>query len=144
MGCVKSSNVVNDQETACFRVPAHNRPNRLRKPRPWRHNRPITGEQLTNMRNMFWHNAPHFGGRQEIWSALRAAAESDLPYAQAIIDNNGIRVENPYMTVCYDEGGARYELPLYVLAEPTNLEGSVRRPFVVNRPNIIEETLRRR
>ncbi|KAI3680836.1 hypothetical protein L6452_35612 [Arctium lappa] len=134
MGCVKSSNA-NDQD---------NRRNIVRKPRPWMHKRPITGEQLADMRNTFWHNAPRFGGRREIWSALRAAAESDLPYAQAIIDNNGIRLRNPDMTVCYDGGGARYELPLYVLAEPTNLQGYVRRPFVVNRPNIIEETLRRR
>lgn len=85
----------------------------------------------------------------EIWDALRAAAEGDLTLAQAIIDSAGVIVQNPDLTVCYDERGshstsfpfslrkkchddilpdlhfvltgAKYELPKYVLSEPTNL-----------------------
>ncbi|MQL85987.1 hypothetical protein Taro_018526 [Colocasia esculenta] len=58
----------------------------------------------------------------EIWDALRAAAEStDLTHAQAIVDGAGIIVSNADLTTCYDERGAKYDLPKYVLSEPTNL-----------------------
>lgn len=74
----------------------------------------------------------------EIWQALRRAAESDLPYAQAIIDENRIRLVNRDMSVCYDELNIRYELPLYVLSEPENLldrprQDPVRRPSMMDR-----------
>lgn len=86
----------------------------------------------------------------EIWDALRAAAEADPSLGQAIVESAGIIVHNPDMTLCFDErgnslisfhpsptfyllqfmsdrktissmSGARYELPKYVLSEPTNL-----------------------
>lgn len=84
----------------------------------------------------------------EIWDALRVAAEADLGLAQAIVDGAGVIVQNPDLTICYDErgsrpsldfasinvveyclliedvyviAGAKYELPKYVLSEPTNL-----------------------
>lgn len=82
----------------------------------------------------------------EIWDALRAAAEADLSLAQAIVDSAGVIVTSADMTMCYDErgmcilyfcflrfyeeitptkpffsAGAKYELPKYVLSEPTNL-----------------------
>ncbi|KAJ0045037.1 hypothetical protein Pint_04792 [Pistacia integerrima] len=57
----------------------------------------------------------------EIWDALRAAAEADLTLAQAIVDSAGVIVQNADLTICYDERGAKYELPKYVLSEPTNL-----------------------
>lgn len=41
----------------------------------------------------------------EIWDALRAAAEADLTLAQAIVDGAGVIVQNPDLTVCYDERG---------------------------------------
>lgn len=41
----------------------------------------------------------------EIWDALRAAAEADLTLAQAIVDGAGIIVQNPDLTICYDERG---------------------------------------
>ncbi|KAL7592058.1 hypothetical protein Lser_V15G32424 [Lactuca serriola] len=129
MGCVKSS-AYDDAGLAHF--------NRVRKPRPWNHDADITLEQLRDMRNVFWRNIPRFGGQLEIWQALRRAAESDLPYAQAIIDENRIRLVNRDMSVCYDELNIRYELPLYVLSEPENLfdrprHDPVRRPSMMDR-----------
>ncbi|KAG6407255.1 hypothetical protein SASPL_130241 [Salvia splendens] len=114
---------------------------KIRKPKPWKHTEAITREQLTQMREEFWDTAPHYGGRRdeaiygksalyglvyikstlEIWDALRAAAEADLTLAQAIVDGAGVIVQNPDLTVCYDERGAKYELPKYVVSEPTNL-----------------------
>lgn len=45
----------------------------------------------------------------EIWDALRAAAEADLTLAQAIVDGAGVIVQNPDLTVCYDERGTCIE-----------------------------------
>ncbi|CAL9117096.1 unnamed protein product [Musa acuminata var. zebrina] len=94
---------------------------KLQKPKPWKHTQQITRAQLKQMRDEFWDTAPHYGGQKEIWDALRAAAEADLDLAQAIVDSAGIIIPNADMTLCYDERGAKYELPKYVLSEPTNL-----------------------
>ncbi|GJR80128.1 ubiquitin domain-containing protein 1-like protein [Tanacetum coccineum] len=81
------------------------------KPRPWQHDDRISSDELCEMRNIFWHNIPRFGGQPDIWRALRRAAEIDLPYAQAILDENNLRL------------GFRYELSLYMLSEPSNMHG---------------------
>ncbi|EMS59669.1 hypothetical protein TRIUR3_28938 [Triticum urartu] len=94
---------------------------KLKKPKPWKHTQSITPAQLKQMREEFWDTTPHYGGQKEIWDALRAAAEADLALAQTIVDSAGIIVTNSDMTLCYDERGAKYELPKYVLSEPTNL-----------------------
>ncbi|KAF7037652.1 hypothetical protein CFC21_047980 [Triticum aestivum] len=94
---------------------------KLKKPKPWKHTQSITPAQLKQMREEFWDTTPHYGGQKEIWDALRAAAEADLSLAQPIVDSAGIIVSNSDMTLCYDERGAKYELPKYVLSEPTNL-----------------------
>lgn len=41
----------------------------------------------------------------EIWDALRAAAETDITLAQAIVDSAGIIIQSADLTVCYDERG---------------------------------------
>ncbi|KAH7296311.1 hypothetical protein KP509_26G018600 [Ceratopteris richardii] len=94
---------------------------RLKKPKPWRHSEPITRAQLKKMREEFWDTAPHYGGKAEIWDALHAATEAQLELAQAIVDSAGIIMTSEDMSVCYDERGAKYELPKYVLSEPANL-----------------------
>ncbi|KAH6837294.1 Ubiquitin domain-containing protein [Perilla frutescens var. hirtella] len=94
---------------------------RIKKPRSWKHPQPITISQLIQLREEFWDTAPHYGGRKEIWDALRAAAEADPTLARAIVESAGIILHNPDMTVCFDERGVKYELPTYVLSEPKNL-----------------------
>lgn len=42
----------------------------------------------------------------EIWDALRAAAEADPTLAQVIVESAGIILQNPDMTVCFDERGS--------------------------------------
>ncbi|KAL6574122.1 hypothetical protein OROHE_001664 [Orobanche hederae] len=100
-------------------------PKKITKPKSWKHTKPITGEQLKELREEFWDTAPHYGGSKgfmKIWNALKAAAEtSDLAFAKTLVDSAGIIVEKSDLTVCYDETGAKYELPNYVLSEPTNL-----------------------
>ncbi|KAG8365570.1 hypothetical protein BUALT_Bualt18G0119200 [Buddleja alternifolia] len=75
---------------------------KIRKPKPWKHSEAITRAQLMKMREEFWDTAPHYG---EIWDALRAAVEADLSLAQAIVDSAGVIVQNPDLTICYDERG---------------------------------------
>ncbi|CAL9128350.1 unnamed protein product [Musa textilis] len=36
---------------------------KLRKPKPWKHNQPITRTHLKQMRDEFWDTAPHYGGQ---------------------------------------------------------------------------------
>ncbi|XP_076948590.1 uncharacterized protein LOC143620892 [Bidens hawaiensis] len=110
MGCAGSSRAKSDEAIK-----------KITKPKPWKHSEPITGEQLKRMRDEFWDTAPHYGGRKEIWDALQAAAEADLTLAQTIIESAGVIVQKADLTVCYDERGAKYELPKYVLSAPTNL-----------------------
>ncbi|GFY97740.1 ubiquitin domain-containing protein [Actinidia rufa] len=86
---------------------------KIRKPKPWKHSPQITKSQLMQMRDEFWDTAPHYGGRKG----------ADLTLAQAIVDSAGVIVQSADLTVCYDERGAKYELPKYVLSEPTNLIG---------------------
>ncbi|CAA2958683.1 ubiquitin domain-containing 1-like [Olea europaea subsp. europaea] len=83
---------------------------KIRKPKPWKHSEPITRAQLIQMRDEFWDTAPHYGGRKEIWDALRAAAEADITLAQAIVESAGVIVQNPDLTVCYDERGSHSNL----------------------------------
>ncbi|KAJ4980700.1 hypothetical protein NE237_031537 [Protea cynaroides] len=110
MGCTGSSQKKQDDNAK-----------KIRKPKPWKHPQPITTTQLRQMRDEFWDTSPHYGGRKEIWDALRAAAETELSLAQAIVESAGIIVASADLTTCYDERGAKYELPKYVLSEPTNL-----------------------
>ncbi|KAH6788737.1 Ubiquitin domain-containing protein [Perilla frutescens var. frutescens] len=116
MGCAGSSQTKAEGERGERRTVK-----RIKKPRSWKHPQPITISQLIQLREEFWDTAPHYGGRKEIWDALRAAAEADPTLARAIVESAGIILHNPDMTVCFDERGVKYELPTYVLSEPKNL-----------------------
>ncbi|XP_024371839.1 uncharacterized protein [Physcomitrium patens] len=94
---------------------------KVKRPKPWKHIEAITRTQLKQMRDEFWDTAPHYGGKKEIWDALRAAAEADINLAQLIVDSAGIIVQSEDLSTCYDERGAKYDLPKYVLSEPTNI-----------------------
>eukprot|EP00271_Cylindrocystis_brebissonii_P017648 TRINITY_DN4658_c2_g2_i2.p1 TRINITY_DN4658_c2_g2~~TRINITY_DN4658_c2_g2_i2.p1 ORF type:complete len:120 (-),score=27.75 TRINITY_DN4658_c2_g2_i2:1010-1369(-) len=97
-------------------------PKKLRKPRAWKHPTPITRSEIKKMREEFWDTAPHYGGQKEIWDALRAAVEADLTLAQAIVDGAGIIVTSDDLSTCYDERGAKYDLPEFVLSDPSNVK----------------------
>jgi hypothetical protein len=112
MGCVGSKAVKG--------VDRHQK--KIKRPKPWKHTEDITHAQLKQMRDEFWDTAPHYGGKKEIWDALRAAAEADINLAQLIVDSAGIIVQSEDLSTCYDERGAKYDLPKYVLSEPINIK----------------------
>eukprot|EP00887_Chlorella_sp_A99_P003640 scaffold7.g3640.t1 len=91
-----------------------------RRPR-WKSETPMTQEELERQREVFWDTEPHYGGSREIWDALRAACEADDVTAKVIIETAGVIVASEDMRICYDTKGAKYDLPKYVLAPPTNL-----------------------
>nr|GEW28452.1 hypothetical protein [Tanacetum cinerariifolium] len=94
MGC--SGSTLNKQDRTVKKI---------RKPKPWKFPRPVTWNQLVQMRDEFWDIAPHHGGKKEIWDAIHAAAEADIELAQAILDSAGVILHKPDMTVCSDERG---------------------------------------
>ncbi|CAM6105017.1 unnamed protein product [Calypogeia fissa] len=126
MGCVGSTDkgvdgLLTFRET--FRTQIHSwHQKKIKKPKPWKHSEDITRAQLKQMRDEFWDTAPHYGGQKEIWDALRAAAEAETSLAQLIVDSAGVIVTSEDLSTCYDERGAKYDLPKYVLSEPTNLK----------------------
>ncbi|PWA54858.1 ubiquitin-binding domain-containing protein [Artemisia annua] len=105
MGCSGSS--LNKQDRTVKKI---------RKPKPWKFPRPVTWNQLVQMRDEFWDTAPHHGGKKEIWDAIHAAAEADTELAQAILDSAGVILHKPDMTVCCDERGTKYEIPRLVIS----------------------------
>uniref|UniRef100_A0A5K4FAX3 UBD domain-containing protein n=1 Tax=Schistosoma mansoni TaxID=6183 RepID=A0A5K4FAX3_SCHMA len=82
-----------------------NRPLKRVSPR-WRSTFPISLSQLQRKRDEFWDTAP---------------AAEDYDMAQAILDGACITLPSGTLYDCYDELGAHYQLPLYVLSQPSNL-----------------------
>jgi len=93
---------------------------KLTKPR-WKSQERLTKAGLEEKRVVFWDTQPHYGGNKVIWDALKAAVEADLPTACLIVESAGIIVAEEDMSVCYDERGSRYDLPVFVLSDPDNL-----------------------
>ena len=56
-----------------------------------------------------------------IWDALKAACGADIETAHLICDAACVLVPGPDLRMAYDERGALYELPPFVLSPPTNL-----------------------
>jgi len=88
----------------------------------WVAEAPITSGQLRSKRDAFWDTAPSYGGKPEIWQALRAAAETDdVATAQAFVDAVNVTLPSGNLTLVYDELGNKYEIPPYCLSDPSNL-----------------------
>ncbi|KAL0757385.1 hypothetical protein Bca101_095053 [Brassica carinata] len=84
------------------RTMTEGRKEKIRRPKTWKHPQPISRAELTQMGEEFWDTAPHYGGKKEIWDALRAAAEEDdLSLAQTVIESAGVVVQNADLTICF-------------------------------------------
>lgn len=100
---------------------------RLKKDKfKWKSDVSLNELELEAKRDEFWDTAPAFGGRVEIWNALKAicnAIDTNQNYelAQAIVDSVQIIIPNGTLTDCYDELGNHYQLPNYVITKPINL-----------------------
>jgi hypothetical protein len=120
-------NNINSYNSYTYFVPPTGRNKRLKKNKYkyFKCEKKISEAQLKAKRDEFWDTAPHFDGKVEIWSALKAAVDAceikNFTLAQAIIDSANIILPNGLLNDCYDELGNRYQLPIYVLARPVNL-----------------------
>lgn len=50
-----------------------------------------------------------------------AVNADDVQSAKLILEAADVIVAEPDLSVCYDQKGRKYELPVYVLSEPINL-----------------------
>lgn len=123
----------NPNSTAAFYsyyVPPTGKNKRLKKDfnKYFKSDKRISESQLKAKRDEFWDTAPAFDGKPEIWAALKAAVDAleskNYQLAQAIIDSANIILPNGLLNDCYDELGNRYQIPVYVLAKPSNLSKS--------------------
>ncbi|XP_002167583.2 ubiquitin domain-containing protein 1 [Hydra vulgaris] len=98
-----------------------NKPISSEKPK-WKSETPITIGQLRSKRDEYWETQPAFGGRVEIYDALRAACETDdITLAQAIVNGANITLPSGSLTDAYDELGNHYTIPIYCISLPTNI-----------------------
>lgn len=98
-----------------------NKPLATEKPK-WKSEIALTMGQLRSKRDEYWETQPAFGGRREIWDALRAACETDdTTLAQAIINGASIALPTGALSDAYDELGNHYVIPIYCISLPTNL-----------------------
>eukprot|EP00177_Eucheuma_denticulatum_P005647 GFKZ01010282.1.p2 GENE.GFKZ01010282.1~~GFKZ01010282.1.p2 ORF type:complete len:153 (-),score=22.08 GFKZ01010282.1:377-835(-) len=117
----------------CFSSKPHERPEAptddsnwdgaIRSIRPWKVEPAITSQQLERLRNEFWETRVE--GRKEMWQALRFAAEADSEeLCNETVKAAGLRPANRRGTLqsMFDERGALYEIPMYALLAPTNLD----------------------
>lgn len=72
----------------------------------------MTESEVAAKRDEFWHTAPAFDGKPEIWEALKASVDAleaqNYQLAQAIVDSANIILPNGVINDCYDELGNRY------------------------------------
>lgn len=89
----------------------------------------MTVAELDKKRSEYWETAPSYGGRKEMWDAIRAAAtQSDVAMQEAIVASAGLFLPNGDLTLVYDERGFRYEIPLFCLSPPSNITSEEKRP----------------
>ena len=67
------------------------------------------------------HPQPPLLNPPEIWDVLKAAIAAEPPLAKVLLEAADVKVVRPDMSASYDSRGFRYDLPQYVLADPTNL-----------------------
>ena len=90
---------------------------------------PPTVGELERNREAFWDTQPSYGGSAEIWDVLKAAVASassgDIETARLFVESAGCIVATPHLTVVFDERGAKYDIPRWVLATPANVAPDV-------------------
>jgi hypothetical protein len=83
----------------------------------------ITSTELKRRREEFWDTRVE--GRKEAWQAIKLACEAgDEGTSLAILDSAGLTpfdMNKPDCCFCYDDHGAKYEVPMYVLRDPANV-----------------------
>ena len=126
MGCIASAPVgERNNKPVPSSVGGTHYPNWTLPPRFTIEPPPSLGE-LQRKREEFWDTQPSYGGSREIWNVLKAAVteaqlSGDMQTARLFVESAGIIVATPHLTVVFDERGAKYDIPRWVLVTPTNV-----------------------
>ncbi|KAJ9460452.1 hypothetical protein DIPPA_18774 [Diplonema papillatum] len=78
--------------------------------------------ELERQREIFWDTQPAYGGKQEIWDALKSVLPlpvEDEGLALAILQAAEIKFPRGTWSDIYDTTGFKYELPDFVISDPT-------------------------
>jgi hypothetical protein len=90
----------------------------------WTTSEPLTKEEIEKETRQFWETAPSYGGKEEVWNALRAAigaGDKDIKMARTILECAGVILPDGLLTEVYDATGFKYDIPLFILSDPVNL-----------------------
>ncbi|GAO51512.1 hypothetical protein SAICODRAFT_98857 [Saitoella complicata NRRL Y-17804] len=102
-----------------------NRPYHPHPNKSWTSPLPLPLPDLLLQRLAFWETAPTYEGREHIWRLLRTVVEDSgltLTEKQGLLDAEGMVLPTgDLLDGAYDRTGVRYQVPVYCLAEPTNL-----------------------
>lgn len=96
----------------------------LIEPESFESEHPMTFSELFQKRQEFWHTNCDgvYGGKPEMWSALRAAAEAmldgNVDAATAIVAASDLRLVGNSLANCYDYLGNEYQVPEYCFSRP--------------------------
>eukprot|EP00756_Hemistasia_phaeocysticola_P026465 Hpha_TRINITY_DN16065_c2_g12::TRINITY_DN16065_c2_g12_i1::g.117352::m.117352 len=95
----------------------------LPRVKPWKSTPPTTAEELNKKRQAYWDTQPAYGGKREIWDALKSVLfdETEPLLASSILQAAEIRFPRGDWSEVYDSAGFRYEIPEYAVSNPTNL-----------------------
>mmetsp|Transcript_13955 Transcript_13955/g.39511 ORF Transcript_13955/g.39511 Transcript_13955/m.39511 type:complete len:132 (-) Transcript_13955:21-416(-) len=119
MGCCMSAQEVQDPKDDSHVKKNYKRPK-------WKSEQPMTMEELQAKREEFWDTQPAYGGNKVVWDTLKGAVAADHDITKILLEAAELIVTRDDMTEIYDPTGNRYELPPFVLSEPTNLVNSSR------------------
>mmetsp|Transcript_21575 Transcript_21575/g.39464 ORF Transcript_21575/g.39464 Transcript_21575/m.39464 type:complete len:221 (-) Transcript_21575:39-701(-) len=76
----------------------------------------ITKEQLDAARSEFWRTRRV--GRRHVWATIKSAVEADAATAALLLNMQEITIENNCMSVCTDNTGQRYDIPIFIINDP--------------------------
>lgn len=145
MGCVPSKEHEDGQAPPSADGGDGNWDGHIVSPSAWSVTPCITRAQLVRLRTEFWETRVE--GDREMWAALRTAAEAThdaegdalrdevikaaglrpardlVGHSRRVRQNSDNRHANATLERMYDERGALYEVPVFALLDPDNIDG---------------------
>ena len=97
----------------------------------------LTRSQLDAKRAEFW--ASRCTGSRHVWLTIRQAVEADHETAALLLQMAGISMPEGKISLCVDPTGHIYEVPAFVINEPSAYSQEVVKPLP--KPQLVYETV---
>jgi hypothetical protein len=81
---------------------------------------PLSKHDLTRWRNEFWETRT--SGSRHIWNCIRSACEEDFETAEALILAADLQMPQNSLTLCIDDTGVYYRVPICLINEPCSYD----------------------